>query len=77
MAPAAHEDIERAVEVALLKKGMSDLTAAVTKLTDKVEKLTQAQAGAKFLGGAVVYFVPVASFVMSVIVLVKTGAWRP
>lgn len=66
-------DLQQAVDIAVLQTQVSQLTTAVNSLTTQVTALVQAQAGAKWLGGAVVYLVPVAALVVSIISYIKTG----
>ncbi|MGZ5584262.1 MAG: hypothetical protein ACXWF2_14250, partial [Usitatibacter sp.] len=65
MAPPAHEEIERAVDIALLQANVASLTKSVEELTKQVSALVQSQIVVKGLGGAIVYLVPIASMVIS------------
>jgi hypothetical protein len=65
MAPPADHEVQQAVDIAVLQTQVAGLTQAVQNLTTQVTALVQAQTGAKWLGGAVVYLVPIAALVVS------------
>jgi hypothetical protein len=64
MAPP-NDEVQQAVDIAVLQTQVAGLTTAVQNLTTQVTALVQAQTGAKWLGGALVYLVPFASLALS------------
>jgi hypothetical protein len=62
-----NDEVQQAVDIAVLQANVMHLTTAVDNLTQQVTALVQAQAGAKWLGGAVVYLVPVAALALSLL----------
>lgn len=67
-------EVQRAVELALLKQevknlreDLTQLTASVAALTEQVTLLVQAQTGAKWIVGLVSFALPIASLVIALL----------
>lgn len=77
MAPGSDE-VQKAVDIAVLQAEMRHLSEVVGQLAEaqtesakQITALVHAQVGAKWLGGAIVYLVPVAALVISLLSYLK------
>lgn len=73
MSPQPTDPVQQAIDIARLQEQMQNLNGTVTRLAEAVEKLVQAQTGARWVGGLFVYGLPVVSAVLAIIAFLKTG----